>query len=155
MQKRKNPNRFKLTKLPFVALRGVFAGLLAGIPAALIRGHSLFTSMRDSFVANLGGNVGTFWHYLLEYFVYKVAVFIEPIPGALPWLGKHAEGMRQAGNAWNWDMHQYGQTSVEYWFLENQGLAYSTIEISVSVCVALAIVFYLVRVFKSPKWGDT
>ncbi|MDA8260736.1 MAG: hypothetical protein M0Z99_34740 [Betaproteobacteria bacterium] len=151
MPKRKNPNRFKFSKLPFVALRGVFVGLLTGLPIALLMGRSLFESMRDSFSANLGGNIGSFWHYLFEYFTYKLAILIEPIPGALSWLGRHADAMRKAGNAWNWDMHQYGQFSVEYWLLENQSRAYSIIEFSIVICISLAILFYLARVFKSSK----
>ncbi|MDA8260702.1 MAG: hypothetical protein M0Z99_34565 [Betaproteobacteria bacterium] len=155
MDSNQNPNRFKLLKLAFVALRGAILGFLIGVMLVSARGYFLLRAARDSLIQNGNGlEVGTWPHYLNEYIVYKIAELLAPLPGALTWLGHSSQSMVQAAGMWNLDMHMYGQASVEYWLLQNQGRAYSTIEISVGICMTLAILIYIVRAIVSSKNDD-
>ena len=155
MESNQNPNRFKLLKLPFVALRGAILGFLLGVVLAAIRGYSLFRDAHDSFIQSANGlEVGTWPHYLNEYVVYKIAQLLTPVPGALPWLAHHAPDMVQAAGIWNLDLGMYHQASVESWLFQNQGRAYSIIEISIVICVSLAILIYILRAIVSGKVDD-
>lgn len=143
-QESQNQSRTKFLTLPLAVIRGAIFGLFIGISIAVTYGYFLLSAARDTLIENGNGlKVGSWTYYLYQYIAYKISHLPDALFGVLSLFWSGSDGLTWAGGMWNLDMSVYGKASVQYWMLQNESRAYSIVEISVAVCVLLAIYIHI------------